>query len=192
MDHLSEDYWTNRYLESKTEWDIGSASTPLVSYIDQLTDKNGSILIPGAGNAHEALYLYENGFTDITICDLSREPLKQFEGHNVIKCIHGNFFDLDEKKQYNYIFEQTFFCALHPSFRRKYVDKMTKLLKENGKLTGLLFATQFLKEGPPYGGDIDEYKILFGEKMNIVVMDIAFNSILPRKGNEIFIVLQKK
>lgn len=192
MDHLGEQYWTNRYNENNTGWDIGYASAPLAAYIDQLSDKNIKILIPGAGNAYEALYLYEKGFTDITICDLSLEPLKKFEGHPVIKCLHGDFFDIDEQGQFDLIIEQTFFCALDPTLRVEYVQKMVRLLTEKGKLVGLLFASHFEKQGPPFGGDQNEYQILFGEYMNILVMDIAQNSILPRKGNELFIILQKK
>ena len=45
-------YWSNRYEEDRTGWDIGYPSTPLKEYIDQLTDKTISILIPGAGNAY--------------------------------------------------------------------------------------------------------------------------------------------
>jgi methyl halide transferase len=191
MEHLSEDYWTNRYVEEKTGWDIGQASTPLVAYIDQMKDKNAPILIPGAGNAYEAVYLYESGFTDITICDLSLEPLKKFHGHAVIKCIHGDFFELEESNKFATIFEQTFFCAIHPALRMQYLEKMTRLLSPKGKLVGLLFASDFEKEGPPFGGDINEYKILFGKSMKILVMDFAYNSILPRKDNEIFIILEK-
>jgi methyl halide transferase len=192
MDHLGEQYWTNRYNENQAGWDIGYASTPLVEYIDQLKDKNIKILIPGAGNAYEAMYLYEKGFTNITVCDLSAEPLKKFENHPVIKSIQGDFFDIEENNQYDLILEQTFFCAIDPILRPAYVRKMAGLLSANGKLVGLLFATQFTKQGPPFGGDIYEYQILFGEFMKILVMDFAHNSILPRKGSELFIKLQKK
>jgi len=41
-------YWTERYDEDRTGWDIGYPSTPIKSYIDQLDDKALKILIPGA------------------------------------------------------------------------------------------------------------------------------------------------
>lgn len=43
---LSQEYWNNRYLQHQTGWDIGTVSTPLKEYIDQLSDKQISILIP--------------------------------------------------------------------------------------------------------------------------------------------------
>ena len=44
-----KEYWTQRYKDDLTGWDIGAVSTPLKTYFDQLTDKNMRILIPGAG-----------------------------------------------------------------------------------------------------------------------------------------------
>ena len=43
-------YWEERYQKQDTGWDIGTISTPLKEYIDQLTDKKCRILLPGAGN----------------------------------------------------------------------------------------------------------------------------------------------
>ncbi|SHI83533.1 Thiopurine S-methyltransferase (TPMT) [Algibacter luteus] len=52
-----ENYWTQRYNERQTGWDVGKPTTPLKTYIDQLKNKSLKILIPGAGNAYEAEYL---------------------------------------------------------------------------------------------------------------------------------------
>ena len=53
-------YWDDKYADNKTGWDIGYISSPLKSYIDQIKNKEISILIPGAGNAYEAEYLFNN------------------------------------------------------------------------------------------------------------------------------------
>ncbi len=105
----------------ETGWDLGAVSPPIKAYIDQLNDKNISILIPGAGNAYEAAYLFEQGFKNITVLDLAIKPLKNlkervpdFPEHQLL---HQNFFD--HKGQYDLIIEQTFFCALDPSLRVK-------------------------------------------------------------------------
>ncbi|MFK7812517.1 MAG: SAM-dependent methyltransferase, partial [Maribacter sp.] len=77
-----ENYWTQRYQEEKTGWDIGYPSTPLKEYIDQLEDETISILIPGAGNAYEAEYLWKQGFQNVNVMDISEFPLKQFQERN--------------------------------------------------------------------------------------------------------------
>jgi len=97
-DFLSASYWDERYDRQQTGWDIGYASTPLKEYIDQLTDKPIRILIPGAGNAYEARYLSEKGFTDITVLDISAVVISQLQvqlgdKHPAIKLVTGDFFD---------------------------------------------------------------------------------------------------
>ena len=52
---LSEKAWDNRYLNNDIGWDLGTVSPPLKAYFDQLENKELKILIPGGGNAHEAL-----------------------------------------------------------------------------------------------------------------------------------------
>jgi len=42
---LSADYWNERYLNNASHWDLGMVSPPLKTYIDQLANKNLSILI---------------------------------------------------------------------------------------------------------------------------------------------------
>src|SRR4030095_4697097 len=72
---FNKEYWTSRYDENKTGWDVGEITTPLKTYFDQLTNKDLRILIPGAGNAYEAEYLFQNGFSKVTVVDISEKPL---------------------------------------------------------------------------------------------------------------------
>ena len=70
MSSFDESYWDNRYKEGNTGWDIGTISTPLKEYFNQLKDTSLKILIPGGGNAYEAEYLYKKGFKNVTIVDI--------------------------------------------------------------------------------------------------------------------------
>ena len=188
-------YWNNRYEKTETGWDIGSISSPLKAYIDQLSDKHLSILIPGCGNAYEAEYLLQHGFTNITLIDISsvlvesiKEKFAAYTGKQ-LHVIEGDFFKLD--KQFDLVLEQTFFCALHPSQREAYVHKMAEILKPGGKLAGVLFNRDF-EGGPPFGGSIEEYEQLFSGKFMIKTLAECYNSIEPRKGSEVFVVLIKR
>lgn len=188
---LSDQYWSDRYISGQTGWDTGGPTTPLKEYIDQLTNKDISILIPGCGNAHEAAYLADKGFTNITLIDISAILVKQlkekFAGAN-IKIVHGDFFH--HTNQYDLILEQTFFCALDPAQRKDYVEKMYTLLKPGGKLAGVLFNKNF-EGGPPFGGNADEYRKLFSPLFYIKTMEACYNSIKPRGGTELFIIFEK-
>lgn len=194
MNQFNKEFWTNRYQNNETGWDLGAPSTPLKEYIDKLKDKNLSILIPGAGNAYEAEYLFNKGFKNVTVIDISSEPLKNiqkrlpdFPKENLI---FGDFFD--HNKQYDLILEQTFFCALDPSLREKYVEQMRKLLKPTGKLVGVVFTAPLNTEMPPFAATKEEYLALFSPKFNLKVFDTCYNSIKPREGRELFIDLEKK
>ena len=71
MNIKEKEYWTNRYTEQNTGWDIGYPSTPIKNYIDQLENKDIKVLIPGAGNAYEAEYIYNMGFKNVFVLDIS-------------------------------------------------------------------------------------------------------------------------
>ena len=188
MKTLDQEFWSNKYKNDQTGWDLGQVSPPIKSYIDQLENKNIKILIPGAGNSYEADYLLEKGFKDITVIDIASnlvEKLKsKWKNNPNIQILHGDFFEHDGK--YDLIIEQTFFCAIDPSERENYVRKMNELLNQNGKLVGLLFNRHF-EDGPPFGGRKEEHKKLFIEKFELVNFDTAYNSVKPRSNIELWI-----
>ena len=192
------DFWQARYQQGETGWDIGHISTPLKTYIDGLIAANidlaSRILIPGAGNAYEASYLHTHGFTQVFIVDFAEQPLAAFAQKHPdfpqTHLIQADFFALDEAiGQFDYIIEQTFFCAIDPSRREDYAKKMQQLLKPTGELFGVLFNKDF-PVNPPFGGDIDSYQQLFSRYFTIKTLAPCYNSIAPRQGTELFIRLR--
>jgi methyl halide transferase len=186
---LTEKYWSERWLEGRTGWDLGQVSPPLKDYFDTLENKSIRILIPGCGNAHEAAYLHRCGFTSVFIVDIAETPLanfkRQFPDFPDDHLIHEDFFDLEG--MFDLIVEQTFFCAIDRNLRERYVQKMRELLVPEGQLVGLLFASEFSAEGPPYGGSETEYRELFSTYFAKCSIHLCLNSIAPRLGNELFI-----
>ena len=190
---LEKEFWSSRYRENNTGWDLGEISPPLKAYIDQLEDKTLKILIPGGGNSYEAEYLYQKGFENVYVVDIAAQPLanllKRVPGFPKDHLMEMDFFDLEGT--YDLILEQTFFCALPISLRQQYANKMYDLLKFNGKIAGVLFNTHFQKEGPPFGGDKSEYLTYFSKLFKIKTFEGCYNSLLPRDGNELFFIFKK-
>lgn len=189
--NLDDDYWSDRYQHQNTGWDLHEVSPPLKSYIDQWTEKESRILIPGCGNAYEAEYLLNKGFTNITLVDISSSLVKQLQAHfsgSPIRVTHANFFE--HEGRYDLVLEQTFFCALDPGLRKAYAVKMYELLAPGGKLSGVLFNRNF-DGGPPFGGSIEEYRNLFSRLFEIQTLEPCYNSIAPRTGSEVFFILKK-
>ena len=190
---LSADYWNERYLNNASQWDLGTVSPPLKKYIDQLLNKDLTILIPGAGNSYEAIYLMEQGFTNITVIDIAPTVIQllkeKYPHQKSIQFIETDFFDWEG--QYDLILEQTFFCALDPLLRGNYVHHMASLLKPKGKLVGLLFNKAF-EGGPPFGGDLQSYQDLFLPNFKFETIEPCHNSIAPRANAELFFIAVRK
>lgn len=194
MTVLNESYWQNRYKNQQTGWDIGYASTPIKTYAGQLSSKALKILIPGAGNAYEAAYFFEQGFKNIHVLDLAKQPLlnfkKRYPDFPSSQLHHEDFFN--HNATYDLIIEQTFFCALNPGLRPKYVAQMAHCLAPEGKLAGLFFDFELTSQGPPFGGSYQEYQNLFSPQFHIKTLERCYNSIKPRQGNELFFIFEKK
>ena len=190
---MQEEYWTQRYEQQATSWDAGEITRPLRTYIDQLDDKNIRILIPGSGNGYEAAYLYQRGFFNTHILDISAYPLRTFrQQHSDFPeehILHRDFFT--HEAAYDLILEQTFFCALSPDLRPQYARKMHELLSEGGQLVGVLFDDLLYQDHPPYGGHREEYLMYFTPHFRIKTFGRCYNSIPPRQGRELFIRLVK-
>lgn len=192
QEKLDQEFWNSRYVNNQTGWDLGMISPPLKEYIDQITNKDIKILIPGAGNAYELSYLLKKDFTYVSIIDIAPklvDRLKEKHSDSNAEIIQGNFFEL--KGTYDLILEQTFFCAIQPSLRKNYVQKAHDLLSKNGKICGVLFDREF-EGGPPFGGNKSEYQELFKDLFIINKLEECNNSHPARQGNEVWIEMLKK
>lgn len=192
---LNQNYWDTRYQQNQLGWDLGMVSPPLKAYFDQLEDKSLKILIPGGGNSYEAEYLMQQGFTEVTVVDVSGVVIanlqKRFSDYldRGLTLVHQDFFV--HQGQYDLIVEQTFFCALDPSLRLDYVRHMDTLLSKKGKLVGVLFDRDFVG-GPPFGGQQEQYRALMSATLDVETMERCYNSVPPRMGSEVFFIAQKK
>lgn len=191
---FNQNYWENNYVNNEIGWDIGYVSPPIENYFNQITNKNISILIPGAGNSYEAESLFDKGFKNITVLDLAKQPLQNLQKRIPVfpsnQLIQGDFFN--HHKKYDIIIEQTFFCALNPELRLNYAEKMNELLNDRGKLIGVLFNFPLTDAGPPFGGSLIEYKETFSKYFNTKTIETCYNSIKPRQERELFIIFEKK
>lgn len=184
-------YWEQRYQINSTGWDIGNVSEPLKAYIDQLEDKDLKILIPGCGTGYEAMYLLEQGFTQVHVLDFASSALNElktkWQSPN-LQVHQADIFDFEGS--YDLILEQTLFCAIDPQRRKEYISKMSELLNANGKYVGLLFNREF-EVSPPFGGSREEYEALFIQNFESFEMEDCYNSIAARQGSELFFITRK-
>lgn len=194
MNNLDKEFWNNKYLNNEDGWDLGEISPALKAYIDQLKDKSIKILIPGAGRSYEAEYLFNNGFTNVFVVDISPFAVEELKKRvpqipeNQIIC--QDFFQFNG--QFDLIIEQTFFCAINPSLREDYALHCNQLLKKGGKIAGLMFNFPLTEAGPPFGGCVEEYQNIFSKNFVIEIMEQSTKSIDKRDGRELFVKMIKK
>ena len=191
--NITLNFWEDRYTKNETGWDIGHISTPIKNYIDQLTNFNLKILIPGAGNSYEAEYLWKKGFKNVYLLDITKVPLANFKTRvpdfPEEQIIHSDFFKLNDA--FDLVIEQTFFCAINPNLRNDYAHKMNEIIKNNGKLVGLFFDFELTQQGPPFGGCKREYINTFSKYFKIKTLKTALNSIKSRHNKELFFIFEK-
>ena len=119
----------------------------IVCYLKRVSKKIkiGKVCFVGCGRGHDAVYFAKQGF-DVTAVDFSSEAIKDLKGLSkkasvFVNCIQEDIFTFFERfsNYFDYIIEQTCFCAIHPSRRSTYEIMARSILKPKGSLIGLWF-----------------------------------------------------
>ena len=190
-------FWEQRYEKGEIGWDLG-AETPVFTAISEKL-KLGKVCILGCGNGYDAISFSKKGFS-VTAVDFARTPINnlQIAARSLslsIETIKKDIFDLipDYSSQFDYIIEQTCFCAIDPRKRQQYSNLVHDLLKVGGKLIGLWMPLDkdIIDGGPPFGVKENEIKKLFSTKWKITEDCFPTQSIEARKGREKLIVFEK-
>jgi len=191
-------FWNQRYLNNDIGWDINSPTPIFVDWSKSLKERK-KILIPGAGRGHDALFLSKQKH-DVYANDFSKEAIKYLnikakELKLPIKTICQNFFSLSSYYgKMDVVLEYTFFCAINPKLRLKYIEEVSNLLKENGLFVGILLPINkdINEGGPPYAVNYKKTLEDFSKHFELLECKKSELSIKPRKNNEIFIIMKKK
>lgn len=120
---------------------------------------SGRCLVPGCGRGYDVAALTSSTRFAVGM-DLSEKAVESAnewlqsqnlpEGMFEMKC--GNFFDIDTtlpENQFDFVYDYTFLCALDPSIRPDWANKMAALVKPGGELCTLIYPIQPAKEGGP-------------------------------------------
>ena len=191
-------FWEDIYIADDTGWDL-SGPTPV---FQQLSSDLiiGDLCIIGCGRGYDAIMFAKKGFS-VTAVDFAPSAilaLKKMASESKVEVntLELDIFSLMPKYQhsFDYVIEQTCFCAIHPSRRKEYEIMVKGILKQNGKLVGLWFPLDknINEGGPPYGTSINEVKLVFNKGWKVVTEKFSKHSISPRKDREKLIIFQKQ
>ena len=195
VDHSQ--FWEDIYLENDTGWDLKGVTPFFDSISNELIQ--GKVCIVGCGKGYDAIMFAKKGF-DVTAVDFAPTPISELnklaiEKSVTITTVQDDIFSLVEKfpDTFDYVIEQTCFCAIHPNRRKEYEILVRTILKPGGKLVGLWFPLDKSQEegGPPWGTTIDEVKSTFNSGWKIEKEEFPSQSVGPRKGREKLIIFKK-
>jgi len=195
VDHSQ--FWEDIYLENDTGWDLKGVTPVFDSISNELI--KGKVCIVGCGKGYDAIMFAKKGF-NVTAVDFAPTPISELnklaiEKSVTITTVQDDIFSLVEKfpDTFDYVIEQTCFCAIHPNRRKEYEILVRTILKPGGKLVGLWFPLDKSQEegGPPFGTTIDEVKFIFNSGWKIEKENFPSQSVEPRKGREKLMIFKK-
>lgn len=178
-------YWENRFDVGDTPWELGQASTVVCEALQELGNmgvvvRGSAALSPGCGTGSDVMELVRRG-AHVTAIDWASSAVTRvrtrYESEKTPQCgsltvIEGDFFSVPVRSM-NLVVEHTFFCAIDPSTRPKYVERLSRWIKPGGFLLGNFFIvtdevartlpglslTQ-AGEGPPFAATVSEVESL--------------------------------
>ena len=189
--------WEKKYIDGDTGWDLGGPTPVFVDIAKDL--KAGNICILGCGHGYDAIMFSERGFS-VTAVDFAPSPInyiikKAAELSLHINTVQENIFSLthDHDNQFDYVIEQTCFCAINPNNRKKYHNLVSRLLRPGGLMIGLCYPLdkKLNEGGPAFGVSENEIKKLFNNGWEILEERFPDNSVEAREGREKLIIFKR-
>lgn len=184
-----KDGWDFLYKAGIIPWDKGVVSPALAGLIKKGEIPDGLVIIPGCGSGYDIAALASPTRKAIGI-DISETAVerarKVLEGHQNAEILLADFFALtDFDGQADALFDYTFLCALPPTMRDQWADKMAALVKKGGLLVTLMFPLDVHEGGPPFTLSPEIYKgLLLHRGFEIIRIEDEIESFPTRAGNE--------
>ena len=188
--------WEAKYLEDSLGWDLGGP-TPIFCQISEEISP-GEICIVGCGLGHDAIMFAKKGF-HVTAVDFAPSAIKAVnelatKANVKIDTIQIDLFSMlpEYNNTFDYVIEQTCFCAIPLIQREDYAHVVQSILKPGGQLIGLWFPLDKTIEegGPPWATSLEEVKSLFNSGWEIEKEEWPTLSISPRKDREKLIIFK--
>ncbi|CAM9128467.1 unnamed protein product, partial [Ectocarpus fasciculatus] len=132
---------------------------------------NGRALVPGCGRGYDVILLAsaERVVTGLDISPVAIAAAEEFYANvpadkkpprESVVYSTTSFFDLPEEadSKFQFVYDYTFFCALDPSVRQQWAEKMAAVVAPGGELCTIIFPIGEKEGGPPFRVSLDDYK----------------------------------
>ena len=192
------DFWEDIYKKDDIGWDLNGPTPTFEKIAPKL--KSGKIIILGCGRGHDAITFAKFGF-EVTAVDFAPSAVSYLKSlcnkENVkVNIIQNDIFLLGKSLNvyFDYVIEQTCYCAIDPNRREQYERLIYRILRPNGRLIGLWYPLDkpFKNGGPPWGVSISNLKDTFKKRWKIREESFSEFSVKKRKNREKLIIFEKR
>ncbi|KAL6643716.1 hypothetical protein ACP70R_018482 [Stipagrostis hirtigluma subsp. patula] len=186
----ASDGWRKCWNGQVTPWDLGQP-TPAVTKLVQSETliKCGRVLVPGCGAGYDVVEFStaDRYVVGLDVCEAAFKMVKEWSSSspkaNFVEFVEADFFTWVPTEPFDIIFDYTFFCAVHPSLRQAWAQRMDYLLKPEGELITLMYLIQGQEDGPPFNTTESDYEnVLTPLGFIITSIEDNHNAVEPRKG----------
>ncbi len=160
------DFWRGKWQRGETRWDYGAVH-PLTQRLWDLANKHldsqpKSVLIPGSGRGHDGMFFIENGFSSVTLLDISPEAIdeaeKLYAGRPEFDFLCSDILEYEPNDPFSIVFDRAMLCAIQPEIREHYIDHCYKILTHGGLFISIPFLEVDNPNSPPF--PLSEHELL--------------------------------
>ncbi len=186
--------WEDAWREGRTGWDAGVSPPALLELSARGVLPAGRALVPGCGAGWDVLTLAE-GSRVVVGLDVAPTAAARFaalrEARGVpeerARVVVADFFTYAPEERFDLVWDYTFLCAIDPSQREAWLEKVDALLSPAGELITLVFpATDEppFGAGPPFALPPEEVRALVTRRFEEIVFEPYPRSHPGREGME--------
>jgi hypothetical protein len=186
--------WEDAWREGRTGWDAGGSPPVLIELVQRGALPGGRALVPGCGAGYDVLTLATEE-REVVGLDLAPTAASRFRELREQKRVSperaraevADFFAYEPDARFDLVWDYTFLCAIDPSRRPAWVEKMDALLAPGGELVTLIFpATEEppFGAGPPFALPPQEVRALLAPRFVPIVLEPVAHSHPGREGME--------
>lgn len=188
---MSPEDWKEAWRAGVTPWDAGASAPALLRLIDQDLVPAGRVLVPGCGAGYDLIALARTD-RQVTGLDLAEDARARFvaaaaslPGEVVYEV--ADFFGYEPEAAFDFVWDYTFFCALDPSQRGAWSERMKRLLAPSAILATLLFPFEDPlsdRQGPPWPVNAGMVRDLLGDAFEPIEVTEVHATHPGREGRE--------
>jgi methyl halide transferase len=156
---LDAAYWEACYQRGDTHWDKGAPSPGLVDFLATHPElEPATVSVPGCGTGQDVRAWAGAGFDafgyDIAPSAIRAAAAGTSPGLKAQFAL-ADFLHDEPARRFDWLWEHTLFCAIHPGDRDRYVQAVLRWLKPGGRFLAVHYLISDT-DGPPFGTTRDE------------------------------------